>query len=137
MSLDDPVDRHPAHPNAQTGQEGVDPQGLPRRVLPTQLEDPSHQIPVDSVRTTVRAAGLIAKSDDPFLQIVVAPTLQGPTRDSEEVTDRGGPDPLLQVFLDGGETKTDILLDQDPAPSGGAICPHTTYLGSSRPSRCP
>ena len=87
------------------------------------LPRPSTQVPVDSVRATVRAAGLIAKSSDPFLPIVVAPTLQGPPRDPEEITDRGRPDPLLQVFLDGVQPKTDIFLDQAPAPSSGAICP--------------
>jgi hypothetical protein len=123
VALEDSVDRHPAQPDAPTGEEGVDPQGSPRRVLPTEFEDTSHQVPVDPVRTTLRAAGLVTKSGDPFLPIVVAPALQGPARDPEEITDRGRTDPLLQVLLDRVETKTNIFLDHDPAPSSGAICP--------------
>lgn len=81
---------------------------------------------MNPVRSTVRSAGPIAQSREPVLPMLLAPTLRGPRRVSEQIADRSGPDPLLQVFLDGGGTKTDIVLDHAPAPLRGAISPVTS-----------
>ena len=63
------------------------------------MENAENQVAVNAVRTSVWASGLIPKPLHTFLSVVVAPTLQGATRDPEKFTDVDGAHTFLEVLF--------------------------------------
>ena len=101
MPLQHSMDRDRADLNAPPAEKSVEPQTSPGGVLPSEMEDPIDQVPVDPVRAMVRTPRLVPESLDAFFSVVSAPTPQRAVRDTEDPTDLRRTDPSFQVLLDG------------------------------------
>lgn len=106
MALQHPVDRDPAHLDASTLKEGVNPQGALSGVLSPELVDAIDEVAVDTIRAVVRTPGLVPEPLYIFLSVVSAPIAGRPLGDSEKLADLGGPNSLLEMLPDGVQSKT-------------------------------
>jgi hypothetical protein len=122
MALEHPVDGAPADLDSSPAEQGMDPQGAPRGVLSPQLEDTIGQVPVNSTRTSVRAAGLVAEPFHTFFSVILAPVPEGALGDSQKSTDFGASNSLLEMLLDGVKSETNVFPDQGHPSWGAAIC---------------
>jgi len=131
------VDRVRASPNASPREEGVDAESTPSGINSPQREDVVGEVNVEPSGTTTGTAGLIPNPFNAFFSVVSAPEAPSPLRDPEYLADLAGSNTLLEMPLDGLQSKSNVLLDQSHPSRGpyvlsvqGTSCPVNAHLGS-------